>query len=315
MPFLYLIGGGRWARVVAKASENFLISDLNIVIVSKKNFKNMVTWRLNNSSLRHVFVLESLPNHLEDNSFAYVANESSQRIETLTCLMDRNIPVIVEKPLFLNSQIGESLINKFKQKDLILLSAQVLRFMKSIVKIKEIVGNSILDSVEFYWFDPLNELRYGEIKKNEVDVPIYFDVLPHIFSLMYEIFVTPDIKLVNASEIKGTDTFNVEVDVNDDIPVSIFLSKSSSERLRVINFWVGDHLINYDFSSDEIISHFSPDKKPKISNYGSSHPLSIMFKELFNTKIEHKFDPRFDLAPGLNCIKICENIQEVIDGF
>jgi hypothetical protein len=315
LPFLYIIGGGRWARIVAKASENFLIDNLIIKIISKKNYKNMVKWKLNNSNLTNVFVMENLPTNLEKNSFVYVANESSRRIETLNLLQNQNIPILVEKPLFLNSQIGETLINEFKQKNLTLLSAQVFRFMKSIIKVKELIGNSVLDSIEIYWFDPINELRHGEEKKVELDVPIYFDIMPHIFSLMYEFFGTPEIKLVKSIEIKNTNIFNVDVDINNEIPVSIFLSKSSSERLRVINFWIQDQLINYDFSSDEVVSIFSPSKKPEISNYGSSYPLGIMLNEFFNSKNGYEFDSRFNLAPGLNCIKICEEIRNGMEVF
>jgi hypothetical protein len=69
---LYLIGGGRWARIVLSEALKLSDENLQVTVVSDKNYLFMEKWISKTFIDSNVFITKRLPDVLEDNSFIYV---------------------------------------------------------------------------------------------------------------------------------------------------------------------------------------------------------------------------------------------------
>lgn len=275
----------------------------------------MQNWKLQNPELQKIKIEKFLPSRLKADSLIYVVNQTSKRLDTLLTLINFDVPVLIEKPLFLNSIKGENLVKQYESQKVKLLSAQVFRFMKSLGYISNLVRKYSLSAIDFYWLDSPNEIRHGEIKKSVMEIPIYFDVLPHIISIIHEVFPSPKILLIDAKIDKESDTFIIELELNNEIPVNLYLSKSGEQRSRVINFWNENQLIDYNFSEIEKLTIYESNGESTVHIFESSYPLRNMLIEVFDQLNGREFGDKFSLNSGVESVQISEQIHKIIDIF
>lgn len=309
MTSLYIVGGGRWSRVIASEAYKLTESNLDISVISKKNFDNMKKWSHDFFGKNALTILNKLPNSLKDDSSIYVANETKLRFETLQTIKHFKVPTLVEKPLMLDSLKAQEIFDSYKELGIKLSTSQVFRFLDSIEILKQELGESRFENIEFYWLDPAREKRYGEIKKFELNVPIYHDVLPHIYSIMFELFGNIKLIITEINQDKHGETLTLTFKMNSMIDFKTHLSRTAGRRLRLLKFSSKSSSFNFDFSSEEFIEKYSQGLLVKNFNLGYSPSLQNMLQAFINSNRLDIVDPRLDANRSLEVIKICEDID------
>ncbi len=310
MQTLYIVGGGRWARVVASEALKIGSPALQIVLVSAKNELGMQKWIEDNFKVKQLIVKSKIPKIVLDNSYAYVVNETKNRFETLSALLINRMPVLVEKPFMLNYKHCEEIINLYKSNEIFIASSQVFRFMSGLHAIKEVVSLDKTLSIEFSWCDKIQEVRYGETKTFEKDVPIYFDILPHIYSILCEIFGGLPMTLIKVKSEKDSNEFLAAFKYNNNIDINIFISRISRKRIRNMQIKSVCNLISFDFTAEECLQISCDGKIVCEKNFGKSNGIQRMLSAFLQSQEGAPPDSRLETDTVFTVTKMCEVIQQ-----
>ena len=185
---LLIVGGGRWSRTTILEIVKITEISFQIVVLSKKNHTNMVEWVRINGLDNQVKVVNDLSETDSNFELIYVANESKLRFETLKSVLKFAAPTLVEKPFMLDTQDALNTIKNFESAHITLCSANVLKYLHSLEVFRIALRDKDLLSIRFIWEDSMDESRHGEIKKFEIDSPVYVDVIPHFYGVLSELF-------------------------------------------------------------------------------------------------------------------------------
>ena len=312
MKKLYLIGGGRWARIVLSEVLKLPDENLQVTVVSNKNYLFMKKWISKTFIDSKVFITKILPDVLEDNSFIYVLNETELRFDTLTKVLKYQMPILVEKPLGLNHYEAESVISLYERSSTPLLSAQVFKFLESVSAIKEILEPRTVHTILMSWLDSHSEVRFEEIKRYEDLVPPYLDILPHVFSLLEEIigdFVV-SYKSVTFNEVEKD--FSLCLRINSSLDLKIKYSRKATKRARIFEFFTQSEKIAYDFSEIETIARFQEGQRVFYKEYVKSKSIQLMLTKFLSYSEGELMDGKFSHRANICALQISHEIQNAL---
>ena len=305
----FLIGGGRWSRVVLYEASKLQDQNIAIIVVSKKNHKYMEKWVSKTLSSTNIKVVKKMPDFVIENSSAYVLNETKNRYRTLQKLIELRIPTLVEKPLMLDYKRATKIVDLYQSAGITLASSQVFRFLKGTDALRAAINKDRITSIKFDWFDSNSEIRYGERKKFEKSVPIYYDILPHIYSIICGIFGDLSINLGHIRSVNDSKEIALSLKLNYLIDLDVNLSRIAETRKRFIQIQIADNTIEFDFSTNEVITHFLNGRVTSVQDFGKSSGIQEMLKVFLQSNREITLDPRIDIKPSLNAVRLCQNIQ------
>jgi predicted dehydrogenase len=310
---LYLIGGGRWARVVLAEATKLSDQSINLVVISNKNCLFMTEWTRKTFFDRNILVLEQLPDFIDEDSFLYVLNETELRYDTLMKLIKFKRPVLVEKPLGLNYCEAKKMIDEYVSTKVPLMSAQVFRFLESTSNIREILEPYNFHSIRVCWSDPYSETKSGEVKNYEKAVPSFLDVLPHIFSLLEEIVgdFSVSFQSIDFNEIENEFLLSLRIDSLLDLDISY--SRIASTRDRYFEFISTSGTIKYDFSKNETITKFEKNHQVYLKEFEKSKSIQLMLTKFLLFKDGEIMDAKFSHATNIRALEVCQEIQTSIN--
>jgi predicted dehydrogenase len=310
---LYLIGGGRWARVVLAEATKLSDQSINLVVISNKNYSFMKDWTRRTFFDRNILVLEQLPDFIDEDSFLYVLNETELRYDTLVKLIKFKKPVLVEKPLGLNYGEAKKIIDEYVSTKVPLMSAQVFRFLESTSNIREILERYDFHSIRACWSDPSSEIKSGEVKKYEKVVPSFLDVLPHIFSVLEEIIgdFSVSFQSINFNEIEKE--FLLSLRIDSFFGLDICYSRIASTRDRYFEFISPSGTIKYNFSENETITKFDENHQVYFKEFGKSKSIQLMLTKFLSYKDSEIVDAKFSHTTNMRALEICQEIQSSIN--
>ncbi len=310
---LYVIGGGRWARIVLGEAIKLSNENLSITVVSDKNFLFMKDWIRKKFTDSNICVIKRIPDVLGENSFIYVLNETALRYETLTKVSKHEVPVLVEKPLGLNYDVAENIISVYKNKKVPLMSAQVFRFLESTSIMKDILEKYVFQSILLCWADPYSEVKPGDIKKYEKLVPPFLDILPHVFSLLEEIIGEFDVSYSSIIFNNIEKDFCLGLRINSSFDLEIKYSRIAPVRARNIEFFAQSGSVKYDFSENETITKFEGSRQILYNQYKKSQSIQLMLKRFLSYWESGIMDTKFSHKTNILALQISQDIQNSLN--
>lgn len=185
-----LIGGGRWARVIASVLRRIGPGPVRVASAG-----NPSAWR----GLPEDWVAVDIAEMLLDPSVGRViiARRASHHAATVLAALRAGKDVLVEKPFCLTRHEAEDIIDAARgricQTGLVFLFASNQQRFRSAC-----LGHGPITRVRIVWADPRNETRGGEIKEHDRALNPAQDVLPHIWSLIRPL-VTGPIEFLDAA--------------------------------------------------------------------------------------------------------------------
>jgi predicted dehydrogenase len=180
-----LVGGGRWGRVHASNLALLLTSRDRVLWVTQHDQEAVRKAIAQLSEAGPEF--ELLTHHDEVLALrpraALIVTAPANHVAMAARYLRQGIHTFVEKPLAFTAGDAQSLIDAATRADVVLavglhlLSASYLHHWKMQLAARGIARLSIR------WFDPVHEVRYGEIKRADDTVPLAHDIYPHLWSI------------------------------------------------------------------------------------------------------------------------------------
>src|SRR5262245_53080543 len=169
---LALVGGGRWARVLAGVLLEVTPATAQIDIHTASNPTGTGDW-----SVRHGFnrvrVVTGWPEFHAGNrpDAVIVANAARDHTKAAGAALRARIPTLVEKPLALSERDARDLVELASRQGALLAVSRVLLFVHSLERFaSQVAARAPAKSARFAWSDPQTEMRHGEAKRYDASI-------------------------------------------------------------------------------------------------------------------------------------------------
>ena len=158
------------------------------------------------------------------------------------------------------------------------------------------------------------EIRNGETKFFEKDVPIYFDVLPHIYSIICEVFGELPISLVDVQSQKVSQEFSASFKFNHNIDMTVFMTRAGKKRKRIMQITTLSNLISFDFTTGESLQITLNGNIKYEKNFEKSPGIQKMLLAFLQSERGSFPDRRLEIDTVFTVIRLCEIIQQRLLG-
>ena len=299
-----VIGGGRWARVLAEVICDIAPATTRLFIYTPNNSDSMTAWALEQGFRQRIDVFSSW-SFLDAGEIGamIVVNAASDHEAAIEKGINANIPVLVEKPVSLSYSSSKRLADLAQQKNICFASAHIFLYadyLKNFSRLVSDLGGARAIHVD--WSDPVAESRYGEQKQFDSGLPIYADWLPHVLSILGFIMqLTIPPKFNRLGFHRGGCQIELEFMLND-VPCFMRLVRNGDIRKRIIDVETDQQRVTLDFSKEPgTITNGSSVINADPDWENSTRPSAKMIaKFLSSVEVGGDFDERLDINIGLN---------------
>ena len=302
-----IVGGGRWARVLTEVLSGIVSENTVISIHSLHNDKIMSAWVLEKKFRQNVTVYDDFPKFSNQKVEAMiVVNAVRDHEVAIQKGLNASVPVLVEKPVTLSYSATLRMMKLAHEKNTFFAPAHIFLFTRYLSNFSHLVSNSgKLKSIHIDWSDPKSENRYGEQKSFDPSLPILFDCLPHVLSIISAIMGQSSIKYNNLVFHKGGSDIKIEL-MSDGVFCSIRLTRNSNVRKRIINV-ISNQKLQLDFSNEPGVikngsSIVSGDDKWDLA----VRPAAQMLSAFLAQSVGGHPDARLDIDLGLRANKLID---------
>ena len=306
---LLIVGGSRWSRTTILEIVKITEISFQIVVLSKKNQKNMVEWVRINGLDNQVKVINDFSETDSNFELIYVANESKLRFETLKSVLKFAAPTLVEKPFMLDTQDAVNTIKNFESANITLCSANVLKYLHSLEVFRIALRDEDLLSIKFIWEDSMNESRHGEIKKFEIDIPVYIDVFPHFYGVLSELFPSLVLQLDSVLSLDHYKEIKAKFTLNSKVTVDLDIKRFGKKRKRIIEVRSMENVVTLDFTETEQVFYNDLNDEGSILYSGSTAGIQELFRDFYKVGNSRICSVKLDPLGSLECLKLCDEIR------
>lgn len=305
-----IFGGGRWARVLIETVCSIVPKKTVISIYSAKNAKAMSTWVLEKKFKQSVYIYSDFSElNIHKINVSIIVNAARDHELIIEKNLRAGIPVLVEKPVTLSYASTSRLVKLANIKSVLFASAHVFLFARYLYNFSFIVDNSReVKSIYVNWTDPKLESRYGENKLYDQGLPVFYDLLPHILSIISRFTTNASITDINLGFYKGGSHIEVQCMLGD-IFCSLKLIRNGSVRRREFEV-VTDQVLKLDFSKEPGFIHkgdniICSDKKWDIDK----RPAEQMLSAFLTQAVTGNIDNRLNIEIALRANKLIDSVS------
>lgn len=308
-----VIGAGRWGSNHIKTLSS--LGYLGGVVES--NSKRLIELKREYPSIKLFEKIEDAVENAFDGFI--VATPADTHFAIGKYILERKIPVLIEKPLTLNQKSSKELVEIAKQNSTNLMVGHILLFHPAIQKIKTLIDSDKIGKLQYIYS---NRLNLGTVRKEE---NVFWSFAPHDLS-MFEYFIGEEPLTIHSTggaflqaDIHDTTitTFAYPKNIKTHIFVS-WLHPFKEHRIIVIgskgmlsfeDSSIEKKILFYEKGIDWIQGEpITRNGATEIIEYEKSMPLTNELKYFINN-----LDKSIDIAngySGLNVVKILEKSTE-----
>lgn len=311
-----IIGGGRWAKIIAKVLNKLHLNFTKIHMVSPRNYQALKEWIKECSESSDEFkipinVTQQIEDilHNKNVTLAYVANLPQDHYETASLLIKHKKHLIVEKPFVANVIQAQHLIQMARQQGCKLMVGYEYMLASYLYHFKDLMSEKIfrVKEVKICWEDQYLEEKWGTTKKPDLTTNVLEDIFPHILAILTTLFGIHRVENLSLEMYDGGNATCLSFDYND-IPVFVNLSRvaNSTQRSIVVKSYKEEEL-SLNFSQEPGDVFWNGASLASITNWNHiPKPLEASIL-LFLSSIEYEY-PNYPLD-GENSIHILESMQ------
>jgi len=293
---VYLIGAGRWARVILQVLCKHLPRSTEVVVVSAHHadiIQKLIDKRVGNP---HISVRDAFPENANQNGAVIVANAARDHESAVREALAHNLPILVEKPLSLTADSTKALIDLAKKKNVYLAAAHVFLFAEYLSRFAKVVkAVPSPSSIRLQWTDPRAEKRYGEKKAFDSSLPIILDVFPHILTILRATMPGQSISFTDLALDRGGATVALQLSIGD-ILCGVQLARNDSQRTRLLELTTSHSQLRLDFSTEPGTITNGTESYPGDPSWTSRlGPLALQLESFLAGAVHGNWDER--LAP------------------
>ena len=238
-----LFGGGRWSRVWLEVLRPELKDGDQIVWITQHHAAEARAL-VSQKALDQVTVLDSTAGAWSASlDLAILANQTAAHASLSQLCLEHGLAILVEKPLALTYAEAQTLVaTAHRQQRPYGVNFEFTR-LDMILDFARRLESEIVRSIDFSWADPPTSIRYGELKRADVAVPLAHDQLPHVLSILQTLFPSaPAQKILSVTS--GADEMRLTV-AHSEWQTNIRLSRAAPTRARLISVNQGEFVLDF----------------------------------------------------------------------
>jgi predicted dehydrogenase len=184
---LAVIGGGRWARVIASVLANMDLPFNSTIIVSQSNPARLAS-ALASDRRGPIAIVPTIGEAL--NRFglkaAIIANAARVHVASAEQLIEAGIPVLIEKPAALTMAEAARLLELADANGVCVAPSLSFLHCSYLHRFAMMIGadKGKLRGLTLEWTDPTSEVRYDDPKSYDPGISVAQDVMPHVWSIL-----------------------------------------------------------------------------------------------------------------------------------
>ncbi|MBK6264519.1 Gfo/Idh/MocA family oxidoreductase [Marivirga sp. S37H4] len=271
----------------------------------RHNFNNITK-----EGVTDIYSINEIPAHLD---FIIVSNPSSEHFKTVQLLIDLNVPLFIEKPLFINLKGHQELLKEIARKNILTYVACNLRFHPIITYLKEefnkrkpLEYNVYCGSYLPDW-RPNSDYRENYSAKKELGGGVHFDLIHEIDYTMYLLGNPLTVQSYQSKksplEIDSADVAHYVLEYEQS-SVFITLNYYRKTPKRAIELVWEDSVWYVDLLKNEIVSSGNEIIFSQPFNIVETYDLQMAY---FLKCLENKSVTMNDIEEGIKTLKICLN--------
>ena len=185
----------------------------------------------------------------------------------------------------------------------------MFRFARYLENFSVILKDKKIKQIQIEWMDLNSEIRHGEKKNYDVTLPIYKDVLPHIFSILatLNLPLPTELQTVHWNEKKT----GIEIYCHGlGLEYKFILTREGFERKRMIRVETNSEVLKLDFSLEPGLIENGKTKVSADKGWNDRmRPLATMLTTFLNSISENNLDTRFALSFALSVNEFADRIE------
>ncbi len=242
-----IIGTGHLGRIHTKLMKEVLRADLVGVYDLQTETAKKVAEEFGTKAF------ESLDDFLEQIDAVSIVATTSAHYDLIKKAFDKNVHVLVEKPITSTIEQAEEVVKIAEEKNLILQVGHIERF------------NAALLSLEKYHLDPkfIQTDRLAQFNPRGTDVAVVLDLMIHDIDIILSL-IKSKVKEVRASGVAvvsdNIDIANARIAFENGAVANVTASRISQKKMRKMRMFQKDSYISVDFDSgvSEVFRLISP---------------------------------------------------------
>lgn len=300
---ILVMGGGRWAIITINELLYNFKNLKNIYIIT--NNKN-ITKNFSKEFRKKIIVKKNLKQiNFRDVSHAIIVNKNSDHFPSAKKLLKNNLNILVEKPFVKKFSEFKTLKKISQNKKKLIHISMPFFFSYYFFYIKKYIDLSSKELI-FNWHDPLNDKRYGKIKKYDPSVSYLEDTIYHIYGILNCLFGQKKMSLISIKNEKDNGLIQFSY---GKFKIKLVCSRNSeSKRVRSVDILSNKKIFSLDYANDNNINIIKNGVKKKIKFKFSQKTLKY---QLFNFLNEKKYSKKYNL----NDIRNLDNLFNLLKNF
>ncbi len=238
-----VIGGGRWGRIICRVLHQLDAKVSQIHWVSQRNHQNAQAWIEESFPARatppgiSLQLWDSWETMLEQiqPEIAIIANMPSEHYPLAKQLLQRDIHVLVEKPLAPRSEQVEELLNLAKQRNLVLGVGLEYTMASYLYYFKQLMLEHMSEAhrVIFHWHDQAQEQKWDTLKLPDMTTNVANDIIPHILSMLSVWFDMQEVEIGDLQIAQGGDSVEMKIQYGS-VPVQLSITRRAEQSCRKV---------------------------------------------------------------------------------
>lgn len=293
-----VIGGGRWARVIAETLSGILPPRTALSIHTPRNADLTAAWAVERGLAGRIAISPALPEPAPDMA-AIIANAARDHRHVAAWALERRLPVLVEKPVTLTAVETAELIRMAKDGGTLLCAGHVFLFASYFQRFAQMLrGQGPATALRVQWTDPVAEQRHGEKKTYDPGLPLHADWLPHVLAMLWALIPSGPTDIEDLIVERGGAREILRLTISS-VPATIELERNGKTRTRIIEADSREGPLTLDFSAEPgTISRSVGSASADPAWPSGGRPLALMLSAFLEAVSGAPVDPRLDIATG-----------------
>lgn len=246
-----VVGGRRWAKVIASELCALLCPSQFVYIQGSHEDVELCNWRSSSPYKDRIKIVEQVDLLLSSKvGVAIIANSAYLHYSSIESAFKAGYNVVSEKPLAFTGRETKQLLSKAEELGLKLFSTNTYVFADYLRVFRQNwLADRSFNRLHIDWADAIAEIRYGDKKGYDSSVPIIYDVLPHVASIILACYGEVKVGKSIIKILKGGSEVELVIECNELI-ITLDLSRNSLKRRRYLRFSGNASEVSLDFTEE-----------------------------------------------------------------
>jgi predicted dehydrogenase len=306
-----IIGGGRWARVLAEVLCGVVPAGVGISVHSARNAASMSRWAAERDLGARLRVSNEWPRAAGGTSTAVlVVNAARDHERAVEWALRAGLPVMVEKPIARTAAGAAHLAQRASELGVRFAAAHIFLFARYVDNFARRVAEAgEVRAVLVRWTDPRSELRYGEPKRYDAALPVFADWLPHVVAILGALSGDGPTHCKAVALQEGGAQMALDA-LCGGAAWRIELARDADERRRVIEVDAGGKTLRLDFSREPgTIAHGAVSTTADPLWDAEPRPAARMLSAFLGWAAGGEFDGRLSVDIGIRAARLIDDVR------